>query len=334
MKNCNKTIPTIVEGNSLYEAVCVIKNVAEKAIAEAGTTATAAEEAKAAAEAAQQTANQAHEEATNAAASAEQASEKAQAAQTAADGAQQTANTASATANATAVKVDKVISGETVIDKYLVKETPAASPIVGDAVYVKNTGDAVIQDVMPICTDPQDLQYITSQITIAGRQPDTGDVYVPETPGDDRAATSKKYVDTAVTAVAAAPTTSLAGQAVMADESGTAVSQIVVQRFGISGFNGTQKKISYLDITGSISTNYQENTAKKLSFDITGVLGEFGNPGIDGKIPINVYSGDKARFTLAQFNASTGKMVIDCAEFDPAGGNAWQVFSQHTYYAT
>ena len=159
----------------------------------------------------------------------------------------------------------------------------------------------MIQDVMPICTDPQDLQYITSQITIAGRQPDTGDVYVPETPGDDRAATSKKYVDTAVTAVAAAPTTSLAGQA---------------------------------DITGSISTNYQENTAKKLSFDITGVLGEFGNPGIDGKIPINVYSGDKARFTLAQFNASTGKMVIDCAEFDPAGGNAWQVFSQHTYYAT
>lgn len=330
MKTCNKTIPTIVEGNSLYEAVCVIKDVAEKAIAEAETTATAAEAAKAAAEAAQQTANQAHEEATNAAASAEQAGEKAQAAQTAADGAQTTANEARTTANRAEsensqqnIRIHSIEDGTTVIPIYF-KTTRQGNAIPGmngagtGAVYYWATG--TISGDLPLRRHGQ------SGIS-------DGALLVPQTPTAANEATSKHYVDTAVADVAAAPDTSLTGQTVLADENGAAISQITVQRIGISGFSGTLKKISYLDITGEIATNYRENTSKKLSFDITGVLGDGGNPGvIDGKIPVNVFSGEKARFTLAEFNASAGKLVIDCSAFDPTGGNIWKVFSQHAYY--
>lgn len=329
MAEINNTVPSIVRGSSLYEAMYKVAEIANKAIDDADTANKDVTEAKAAAAAAQQTANQAHEEAINAANSAEQAGEKAQAAQTAADGAQTAAGKAQTTADSAVSKntqqdtrIDDIESGKTIIPTYFKTTTR------GNAVPVMSS-------------DGTEIRYLTAIGSIQGDVPvrrrdidgtADGGVLVPRTPLNRDEAASKDYVDTAVATVAAAPNTSLTGKNVPADENGTAISQISVERIGISGFSGTLKKISYLDINGEIATKYDENPSKKLSFDITGVLGDGGNPGALGKIPINVFSGTETRFTFAEFSASTGKMVIDCSQFDPAGGKTWKVFGQHIYY--
>lgn len=337
MAEINNTVPSIVRGSSLYEAMCKVAEIANNAIEGADAANKGVSEAKAAAAAAQQTADQAHEEAINAANSAEQAGEKAQEAQliastavneasqakAAADKAQETADGAASKNTQQDTRIDNIETGKTIIPTYF-KTTAQGNAIPGmngagtAAVYYWATGN--IDGDLPLRRHGQ------SGVSKGG-------ILVPQVPTSPNEAASKQYVDEIVVSAANGITTSLAGAAIPADENGTAISQISVQRLGASGFSGTAKKISFLDIAGEIATKYDENPSKKLSFDITGVLGDGGDPGvIDGKIPVNVFSGEKACFTLAEFNASTGKLVIDCSQFDPAGGNVWKVFSQHAYY--
>lgn len=336
MAEINNTVPSIVRGSSLYEAMCKVAEIANNAIGDADTANKGVTEAKAAAAAAQQTANQAHEEAINAANSAEQAGEKAQEAQLAAssavneaskakdaaDKAQTTADGAAAENTQQNTRIDNLETGETVIPTYF-KTTAQGNAIPG----MNGNGTAAVYYWAAGSVDGDIPLRRHGQSDVS-----KGGILVPQTPKSPTEAASKHYVDEAVATAAGGITTSLVGQFVPADENGTAISTISVQRIGASGFFGTVKNISFLDIDGEIATKYDENPSKKLSFDITGVLGDGGNPGVMGKIPINVFSGTNTHFALAEFNANTGKLVIDCSQFDPSGGNVWKVFSQHAYY--
>lgn len=342
MSNCNKTIPTIVEGDSLYEAVCLIKQVADKAIADAGTTATAAEEAKAAAATAQQTAEAAHEEAQTAAANAEQAGERAQAAANAAAKAQADAIMAQTTAD-TATTAAEAAHEEAEIARDAVTGITDGTT---ELPYLRKQGVDGYVSVPVVLADgatqearratANSTEWLNTTRTIALRVAG-GNIEVPDPPYDNACAANKQYVDRSITAAIAgagmAVKTNLTGATIQADESGMAVSQLSAQCVNISGFGGTLGKINYLDLKGEIGTNYSENPSKKLSFDLTTLLGSGGNPGVMGYIPVNVYSGTNTHFTMAKFDSNTGKMVIDCSTFDPSGGNVWQVFSQHIYYA-
>ena len=333
MKTCNKTIPTIVEGNSLYEAVCVIKDVAEKAIAEAGTTATAAEAAKAAAEAAQQTANQAHEEATNAAASAEQASEKAQAAQTAAEAAQATANGAQATANGAANKniqqdtrIGDIESGKTVIPTYF-KTTAQGNAIPGmngagtEAVYYWAVGS--IDGDIPLRRHGQ------SGISKGG-------LLVPQTPTSQSEAASKHYIDGEIATLKSLITDartniSQLGGAIQAEEPAAAVEQIIITSTTLSGFsNEPNTKLRVLNITGQVASDFSQNTSKKFTFSLENVLPDEKAPAQIGMTFFDTGYNDKhSRAALCAFsNKSSGEpiLTIDFNNIDPTGGNSYEVF--------
>lgn len=327
MKNCSKTIPTIVEGNSLYEAVCVIKDVAEKAIAEAGTTATTAEEAKAAAAQAQATADQAHEEAVNAQASSEQANEKAQAAQTAADGARQAADgaheeaiNAAASAEQANKKINDIISGDEILPKYFLKPSAGAYALVPSVI---SSGQQVNYALT------SDEKSALGNFSIPFRLAN-GAINV-STPVDANNATPKSYVDAAVAAAQLGTNISQIGGAVQATESAAAVEQIVVTSTTLSKFaNNTNTNLRIINIQGQVASDFSQNSSKKFTFSLENIFP-------DEKLPASIgltffessYSSTGSRAALCAFSAkSTGEpiLTIDFTNIDPDGGHSFEIF--------
>lgn len=340
MAEINNTVPSIVRGSSLYEAMCEVAKIANKAIGDADTANKGVAEAKAAAAAAQQTANQSHEEAINAAASAEQAGEKAQAAQTTADGAQTAADkaqTAADKAQATATgavskntqqdaRIGDIETGKTVIPTYF-KTTAQGNAIPGmngagtQAVYYWATGS--IDGDLPLRRHGQ------SDISKGG-------ILVPQKPTNANEATSKHYIDGEITAVKslindARTNISQLGGAIQADESAAAVEQIIITSITLSGFsNEPNTKLRVINITGMVASDFSQNTSKKFTFSLENVLPDEKAPAQIGLTFFDTGYNDKhSRAALCAFsNKSSGEpiLTIDFNDIDPTGGNSYEVF--------
>lgn len=333
MAEINNTVPSIVRGSSLYEAMCKVAEIANNAIGDADAANKGVTEAKAAAAQAQATADQAHEEATNAANSAEQAGEKAQAAQTAADGAQTAADKAQTTADGAVSKntqqdtrIDDIESGKTIIPTYFKTTTR------GNAVPVMNSDGSEVRYLTAIGSIQGDLPVRRRDI---GGTADGG-VLVPRTPLNRDEATSKEYVDGKIAAVEtliteARTSISQLGGAIQAEESAAAVEQINITSTTLSGFsNETNTKLRVINITGQVASDFSQNTSKKFTFSLENVLP-------DEKAPAQIrltffdagYNDKHSRAALCAFsNKSSGEpiLTIDFNDIDPTGGNSYEVF--------
>lgn len=335
MAEINNTVPTVVRGSSLYEAMCNVAKIANDAIADAGKANSGVAEAKAAAAAAQQTANQAHEEAINAANSAEQAGEKAQEAQLiastatnqaskakdAADAAQKTANGA-ATKNAQQdTRIANIESGKTVIPTYFKLGTsgnliPGMNGAGTAAVYYWATGDTAGD--LPLRRH--------GQSGVAN-----GGLLVPRVPINSNEAASKSYVDNAVAGGSFGTNIAMVGGAVQADESAAAVEQIIIESTTLSNFaNGTNTKLRIINVHGQVSSDFSQNASKKFTFSLENIFP-------DEQLPANIgltffeagNSSTGSRAALCAFSAkSSGEpaLTIDFTDIDPQGGHSFGIF--------
>lgn len=258
MAEINNTVPTIVRGSSLYEAMCNVAKIANDAIADADKANNGVAEAKAAAAQAQATADQAHEEAQTAAANAEQAGEKAQEAQLiastaanqaskakdAADAAQATANGAVTKNTQQDARISDLESGKTVIPTYF-RTTNQGNAIPG----MNGAGTAAV--------------YYWATGTTSGDLPlrrhnqsgtANGGLLVPRVPINADEAASKSYIDGQISAVKgliqdANVQLATNTQSVAAGRDTTKMKLVITQLFG---FPSTTQSMNTLTFSGAL----------------------------------------------------------------------------------